>query len=374
MEESYLDAHYLTEKKGTQEIGVYSFQYNKTTKVHLIDTPGFDDTNRTDFRVLEEIASFLSSSYKEEMEINGIIYLHRISDIRMQGSSMTSIRMFRKLVGTDFYPHVVLATTMWELVDHDAGVKRETELISDSRFWGYMKERGCKFRRLMNTKTSAMDIIGIIVGQQSGDSLSQDNKVLAVQSELVDQRKDLIDTNVGREVQSQFSETIKRQEGELATVKEELRLVQQTQGIKIQRLMIEQRETVSQELKRMAYIQQNMRQEMQRELERREKDHQVEIQRLMQTNERIRAAIAIAEKSEMRGNTAPMAPTSSMPPTACENDLDSIIDRLLEVRNSRPGKQVQLLHTEIEYLAVKARELFLSQPSLLELKAPMKVK
>ena len=55
-------------------------------------------------------------------------------------------------------------------------------------------------------------------------------------------------------------------------------------------------------------------------------------------------------------------------------DLDSIIDRLLEVRGSRPGKQVQLLEQEIRYLCTKAREIFISQPILLELEAPIKVR
>lgn len=54
-------------------------------------------------------------------------------------------------------------------------------------------------------------------------------------------------------------------------------------------------------------------------------------------------------------------------------DLDSIIDRLLEVRGSRPGKQVQLLEAEIRFLCTKAREIFISQPILLELEAPIKV-
>ncbi|KAJ5403601.1 Serine/threonine-protein phosphatase PP1 [Penicillium cosmopolitanum] len=53
-------------------------------------------------------------------------------------------------------------------------------------------------------------------------------------------------------------------------------------------------------------------------------------------------------------------------------DLDSIIDRLLEVRGSRPGKQVQLLESEIRFLCTKAREIFISQPILLELEAPIK--
>ena len=56
-----------------------------------------------------------------------------------------------------------------------------------------------------------------------------------------------------------------------------------------------------------------------------------------------------------------------------EVDLDSVIDRLLEVRGSRPGKQVQLLENEIRFLCTKAREIFISQPILLELEAPIKV-
>ncbi|KAE9373947.1 Metallo-dependent phosphatase [Stipitochalara longipes BDJ] len=54
-------------------------------------------------------------------------------------------------------------------------------------------------------------------------------------------------------------------------------------------------------------------------------------------------------------------------------DLDSILDRLLEVRGSKPGKQVQLLEDEIITLCQKAREIFISQPVLLELVAPIKI-
>ena len=56
-----------------------------------------------------------------------------------------------------------------------------------------------------------------------------------------------------------------------------------------------------------------------------------------------------------------------------EADVDSIVDRLLEVRGSRPGKQVALLEHEIRYLCTKAREIFIQQPILLELEAPIKI-
>ena len=72
------------------------------------------------------------------------------------------------------------------------------------------------------------------------------------------------------------------------------------------------------------------------------------------------------------GPTPTASDTTEMADQA-EVDLDSIIDRLLEVRGSRPGKQVQLLETEIRFLCTKAREIFITQPILLELEAPIKV-
>ncbi|RRT66117.1 hypothetical protein B296_00018402 [Ensete ventricosum] len=53
--------------------------------------------------------------------------------------------------------------------------------------------------------------------------------------------------------------------------------------------------------------------------------------------------------------------------------LDGIISRLLEVKGGRPGKQVQLLEAEIRQLCVVSKELFLQQPNLLELEAPIKI-
>lgn len=52
--------------------------------------------------------------------------------------------------------------------------------------------------------------------------------------------------------------------------------------------------------------------------------------------------------------------------------LDDIINRLLEVRG-RPGKQVQLSESEIRQLCVVSKDIFLRQPNLLELEAPIKI-
>lgn len=52
--------------------------------------------------------------------------------------------------------------------------------------------------------------------------------------------------------------------------------------------------------------------------------------------------------------------------------LDDIINRLLEVRG-RPGKQVQLSESEIRQLCSASKDIFLQQPNLLELEAPIKI-
>lgn len=53
--------------------------------------------------------------------------------------------------------------------------------------------------------------------------------------------------------------------------------------------------------------------------------------------------------------------------------LDEIIERLLEVKGARPGKLVPLTETEIRQLCLTAKEIFMSQPNLLELEAPIKI-
>lgn len=56
-----------------------------------------------------------------------------------------------------------------------------------------------------------------------------------------------------------------------------------------------------------------------------------------------------------------------------EGLLDDIIRRLLETKNGRVPKQVQLTEGEIRQLCAASKEIFLSQPNLLELEAPIKI-
>lgn len=53
--------------------------------------------------------------------------------------------------------------------------------------------------------------------------------------------------------------------------------------------------------------------------------------------------------------------------------IDSIIELLLSARNKKPGTPVDIPATDATQLCTMARDLFMSQPMLLELGAPIKI-
>lgn len=132
---------------GTTTVDVYPCQISAKATVYLVDTPGFDDTNRSDNEVLSEIAAWLTTSYNNQIRLSGIIYLHRISDIRMQGSAKKNLFMFKKLCGQKALKNVILATTMWDRISEAEGEARENELTTTPDFWGWMVSQGSKVYR-----------------------------------------------------------------------------------------------------------------------------------------------------------------------------------------------------------------------------------
>jgi len=54
-------------------------------------------------------------------------------------------------------------------------------------------------------------------------------------------------------------------------------------------------------------------------------------------------------------------------------DVDGIIEKLLEAKNGRPGKAITLPESDVRGLCLKARDIFIAQPILLELEAPIKI-
>jgi hypothetical protein len=108
----------------------------------------------------------LYGSNRKDIHLATIIYLHKISDNRMAGSSLKNLKLFANLCGQQAMPNVILATTMWSDVPAATGVRREDELRKG--FWRDLVAAGCRIERFENTHESAWGIIGNIVQKNSG--------------------------------------------------------------------------------------------------------------------------------------------------------------------------------------------------------------
>jgi len=181
----------------------------------LVDTPGFDDTHKSDTEILSMIADWLRTTYKNKIHLAGIIYMHRISDNRMAGSPLKNLRMFGKLCGDEALPNVILATTMWDRVDPSTAVRREDELKRD--FWKRMLALGSPVVRFHGTFESAWQIIDLVANKSRVDAL-------LLQEELVNLKRQLSETQAGmvlynelQKLLADHKETLRRLRDEAAS-------------------------------------------------------------------------------------------------------------------------------------------------------------
>ncbi|KAH6639505.1 P-loop containing nucleoside triphosphate hydrolase protein [Boeremia exigua] len=183
----------------TQDVEVVPCSFGDGLKIYLVDTPGFDDTERTDTEILLQISGWLSSAYTVKLKLSGIIYLHRIPDVRVGGSGVKNLRMFRGLCGEDNLGSVVLATTMWDSIAHDLsiGEVRESKLKEDPNLWGKMIDQGSMVLRHDRGETSGMEILRYLIGRR-------EKITLAIQKELNDEKKPLNDTGAGAALVSEM--------------------------------------------------------------------------------------------------------------------------------------------------------------------------
>jgi hypothetical protein len=200
----------LTLWVGTQEMAPYLYRYNDNTNVYLIDTPGFDDTHRSDVDVLMDITDWLSDSFGNGVKLSGMLYFHRITDVRMQGSSHKNLAMFKALCGIAQFRNVILVTTMWEHVSEHDGLRRETQLKETEDFWECMIREGSITERHYNNQASAKRIVEIVLKKEIG------SVELEIQTELVKERRELHDTAAGKTLEAEIIEEREKWEREEA--------------------------------------------------------------------------------------------------------------------------------------------------------------
>ena len=166
-------------------------------KFVLVDTPGFNDTFRDEKDILQEITTWLSKTYASGKRLNGILYLHPIVNTRVEGSSLLSLQIFRKLCGPQCYKHIFLCTTFWDIVDESVGERREAELCGSEELWGLMRQQGSavvRIRDYYKTKDILLEI-----AQKS-------SIVLDVQREVVEESRPMENTSAGQLIDQQTAE------------------------------------------------------------------------------------------------------------------------------------------------------------------------
>ena len=187
----------LIELPETTAVRIWTFQH-EGLHVHLIDTPGFDDTHRSDSDVLKDLAYWLGISYeKRGIRLTGLLYLHPITHTRMAGTPFKNLRTFRKLVGSGSMKSVALVSTMWSASSGAEEEDRDRLLRETPQYWGEMIGEGALPCRHYNTRESALSILEPLMQMKP--------TTLNLQRELVDEKKDLNWTEAGREVDKEMT-------------------------------------------------------------------------------------------------------------------------------------------------------------------------
>ncbi|EDR07868.1 uncharacterized protein LACBIDRAFT_294476 [Laccaria bicolor S238N-H82] len=181
----------------TSDISTFDYAQNDGLEVSLVDTPGFDDNraHMSDSKLLQDLIEFLLKR-RNAKTVNGLIYLHRISDVRFGGTATRNLRMFSRLCGPDAMKNVVILTTRWDETRRDVAEKTEADL-TNSHFKEFVNN-GAKVLRHDNTVASARNVISSIMDLPPIGEIKVVNEIVGGRS--------LAETDAGRELDSQLTQ------------------------------------------------------------------------------------------------------------------------------------------------------------------------
>lgn len=186
---------------------------NMDKRICLIDTPGFDDSNRCDADVLQEIAFWLVKSYELGVRLSGVVYLHNITETRIRGSAVQGLKVFKAMCGAEAFHGITMATTFWDKVGTEGmqqADKSWIELQRNVNFWKELIDGGCSKQMLSAGRTSAMQVVQGIASRNT-------RMVLRMQRQLVDEKLLIYETDAGKELQDAW---FQEKSGLLAEMKE----------------------------------------------------------------------------------------------------------------------------------------------------------
>ncbi|KAL3584904.1 hypothetical protein FPOAC2_14685 [Fusarium poae] len=207
----------------TQDIKSVTFTLDGK-QVTLIDTPGFDDTFKSDGDILQLVANYLSATYKQGTLLNGLILLQPIHGTRVQGNEMKRTRLFKRILGEGAYSRVIIATTMWSMLRNDSHGNQQTQERKErDDVWGDMKARGAQIVRHDDNKKSALSIIRMVFDFPNP-------KPLQIQTELAHTNGRVALTSAGKQLDEDLGELVACLRREI----ESLRLDRETAQAEIQ--------------------------------------------------------------------------------------------------------------------------------------------
>ncbi|KAI6114523.1 P-loop containing nucleoside triphosphate hydrolase protein [Pisolithus sp. B1] len=178
----------------------------------FVDTPGFDDTYRSDREILRTIAEWLEKKYRGKVKLSGIIYAHRITDNRMSGSVCKNLDMFGRLCGDKAARGVRLVSTMWDKVK-DMAIAESRVSQLEQNFWKPLIEAGARHKRFENNSSKCA--WGIV------EDLTEGGEALLLQEELVDVERKLNETAAGQALYTQFQKLLHEQKEAIKQLQEE---------------------------------------------------------------------------------------------------------------------------------------------------------
>jgi len=175
------------------------------------------------------------TSYENDIKLTGILYLHRITDVRMSGTTFRNLRMFGQLCGDNPAPKVIFVTTMWDKTSTRQGEQknkreqkekeqrqreqRERELIKN--YWRPMLELGARTDRfLQNKENCAQDIIKRLLEPRASEATP-----LLFQKETVDQHRAIVETEAAKALYSQMNTLLFQHKAALAELQESARML-----------------------------------------------------------------------------------------------------------------------------------------------------
>lgn len=150
--------------------------------------------------------------YERGESLGGIIYLHRISDVRFTGTAGKSFKTLLAMCGDDALRNLVIVTNMWGKVDPDVGMAREQELAES--FFKPALDKGARLLRHDHTPGSAHDAIRTVLENQ--------RVPLQIQEEMVDRWKQVGETAAGKELQRELDRQAEKRLTQLRELQEML--------------------------------------------------------------------------------------------------------------------------------------------------------